>query len=164
MIYGLIFSIYVIMEIEERNMPKAKEIVNELLIEDVIVETKSFSKENIALQEENKALKEHLLVAEQKILETKKSNEEITNNEFNVRRTLQETQAQLALVKKETEEKEKQVEYLKGELNKLANLFDEYIKAYQDQTRMLLTSINNTQLVGKYLDSKVEAYNKGDKK
>jgi len=152
------------MEIEERNMPKAKEIVNELLIEDVIVETKSFSKENIALQEENKALKEHLLVAEQKILETKKSNEEITNNEFNVRRTLQETQAQLALVKKETEEKEKQVEYLKGELNKLANLFDEYIKAYQDQTRMLLTSINNTQLVGKYLDSKVEAYNKGDKK
>jgi chromosome segregation ATPase len=152
------------MEIEERNMPKTKEIVNELLIEDVIVETKGFSKENIALQEENKALKEQLLVAEEKISEIKKSNEEITSNEFNVRKTLQETQAQLALVKKETEEKEKQVEYLKGELNKLANLFDEYIKAYQDQTRMLLTSINNTQLVGKYLDSKVEAYNKGDKK
>ena len=131
-------------------MPKAKEAIDETLIEDVVIN-------DIALRQE---LKEK----EKQILDLKKSNEEITSSEFNIRKTLQEVQNQVGLIKKEKEEKEKQIEYLKVELNKLATLLDEYIKSYQEQVKMLSVAINNTQLVGKYLDSKVEAYNKGDKK
>lgn len=146
-------------------MSTKKETVAELLIE------KPVSKNSQALEQAVTVLEHKLEQAaivlkdkEKELLDLKKSNTEITANEFGVRKTLQETETKLSASVKEVEIKNKQIESLKIELNKLANLFDEYITAYKDQTKMLSVAINNTQLVGKHLDIKVDAYNKGETK
>lgn len=146
-------------------MSTKKETVAELLIE------KPVSKNSEALEQAVSVLEHKLEQAavvlkdkEKEVLDLKKSNTEITANEFNVRIQLQDVQTEVGALKKEIEIKNKQIESLKTELNKLANLFDEYITAYKDQTKMLMVAVNNTQLVGKHLDIKVDAYNKGETK
>jgi DNA repair exonuclease SbcCD ATPase subunit len=93
-----------------------------------------------------------------------KSNEEITANEHSARKELEKVQAEIIANKKIIEAKDKQIELLKNDLSKLANLFDEYIVAYQDQVRMLGVFVKNTQTVEKYLSIKIDEYNGGDKK
>jgi IS1 family transposase len=131
-------------------MAKTKEIVNELLIEDVVIN-------DIDLRQE---LKEK----EKQILDLKKSNEEITANEHNIRQRLERLQGEFEANKQVVEAKDKQIELMKNDLNKLANLFDEYIVAYQDQVKMLGVFVKNTQTVEKYLATKIEEYNGGSKK
>jgi DNA repair exonuclease SbcCD ATPase subunit len=93
-----------------------------------------------------------------------KSNEEITANEHSVRKELEKVQAEIIVNKKNIEAKDKQIELLKNDLSKLANLFDEYIVAYQDQVKMLGVFVKNTQTVEKYLSIKIDEYNGGNKK
>jgi len=93
-----------------------------------------------------------------------KSNEEITANEHSVRKELEKVQAEIIVNKKFIEAKDKQIELLKNDLSKLANLFDEYIVAYQDQVKMLGVFVKNTQTVEKYLSVKIDEYNGGNKK
>jgi chromosome segregation ATPase len=122
---------------------------------------------------------------EEEFLKLKKSNEEIVSNEHNIRTLLDKKNVELdkllATIKEKEKEfketidekekefalfktgKEKQVESLKADLTKLANLFDEYINAYQDQVKMLGVFVKNTQTVEKYLSGKIEEYNGGSK-
>ena len=93
-----------------------------------------------------------------------KSKEEVIANEHHIRQQHEKVQAELASVKKIIEAKDKQIEVMKGDLNKLANLFEEYITAYQDQVKMLGVFVKNTQTVEKYLAAKIEDFNGGNKK
>lgn len=103
-------------------------------------------------------------VAKKEMLSIKKTNEEITANEHTVRKDLEKAQAEIAGLKKAAEGKDKQIEVLKADLTKLANLFDEYIVAYQDQVKMLGVFVKNTQTVEKYLSGKINDFNGGSKK
>jgi predicted RNase H-like nuclease (RuvC/YqgF family) len=112
------------------------------------------------LTQENEELK----ILKTKLKEVEKSKEEITSNEHNVRKELVALQGQISLLNKNLEAKTKEVDVLKGELTRLANLFDEYIVSYKDQVKMLGVIHRNAQNVEKFLDDKVNDFNKGDKK
>jgi DNA repair exonuclease SbcCD ATPase subunit len=103
-------------------------------------------------------------IAKKEILSVKKSSEEIAANEHNVKQLLEKSQGENGGLKKALEAKDKQIETLKADLTKLANLFDEYIVAYQDQVKMLGVFVKNTQTVEKYLSTKIDEYNGGNKK
>ena len=103
-------------------------------------------------------------VAKKEMLSAKKSSEEIAANEHTVRKDLEKVQAEVVGLKKALEGKDKQIEVLKADLTKLANLFDEYIVAYQDQVKMLGVFVKNTQTVEKYLSGKINDFNGGSKK
>jgi len=107
---------------------------------------------------------EELVEVKKQMLSIKKTNEEITANEHSVRKFLEQAQADVVSLKKTLEGKDKQIEVLKTDLTKLANLFDEYIVAYQDQVKMLGVFVKNTQTVEKYLSTKIDEYNGGNKK
>jgi hypothetical protein len=101
---------------------------------------------------------------QKQLAEALKSKEEIISNEHNVRQLLEKSNQQVLEFQKQNQAKDKQIEVLKNDLNRLATLFDEYISAYQDQVKMLGVFVKNTQTVEKYLTVKIEEYNKGDKK
>jgi hypothetical protein len=107
---------------------------------------------------------EELVLVKKQLADVLKSKEEIIANEHSVRKELQKIQAEIGGNIKIIEEKNKQVETLKADLNKLANLFDEYIVAYQDQVKMLGVFVKNTQTVEKYLTVKINEFNGGNKK
>jgi DNA repair exonuclease SbcCD ATPase subunit len=107
---------------------------------------------------------EELVQVKKQLADALKSREEITANEHSVRKELEKVQAEIIANKKIIEAKDKQIELLKNDLTKLANLFDEYIVAYQDQVKMLGIFVKNTQTVEKYLSVKIDEYNGGNKK
>ena len=109
-------------------------------------------------------LKEEVVSLRKEILSVKKSSEEIAANEHSVRNRQEKLQAELGANIKIIEEKNKQIEAMKADLNKLATLFDEYIVAYQDQVKMLGVFVKNTQTIEKYLSVKINEFNGGDKK
>jgi len=111
-----------------------------------------------------KQASEELIHVKKQLAEALKSKEEIIANEHNIRLQFEKAQAELLANKKIIEGKDKQVEAMKSDLNKLANLFDEYIGAYQDQVKMLGVFVKNTQTVEKYLSAKIEEFNGGNKK
>jgi hypothetical protein len=124
-------------------------------------------KKIVLLEAEN--LKLHKLVGEldlikKELLDVKKSKEEIIANEHNIRQQLEKLKNETNAFPKILETKDKQIELLKTDLNKLATLFDEYIVAYQDQVKMLGVFVKNTQTVEKYLSLKINEFNGGDKK
>jgi chromosome segregation ATPase len=108
--------------------------------------------------------KEEIVRLKAQVVDVLKSKEEITANEHSVRKELEKVQAEIIVNKKNIEAKDKQIELLKNDLSKLANLFDEYIVAYQDQVKMLGVFVKNTQTVEKYLSVKIDEYNGGNKK
>ncbi len=150
--------------------------------EDLIKKVAVLELENSKLREQTQ---EFILIKKQ-LSDVLKSKEEITSSEHTVRKELERLKIELEEEKnkklnfskeKETEYaasiKEKilvntnlqnQVDHLKADLNKLASLFDEYIVAYQDQTKMLSVFVKNTQTVEKYLSGKIDEYNGGSKK
>jgi chromosome segregation ATPase len=99
----------------------------------------------------------HVEATKKEVIGLKKTNEEVIASEHNLRQLLEKVQL-------ENQGYKKQVDTLKGELTKLATLFDEYINAYQDQVKMLGVFLKNTQTVEKYLSSKIEEFNGGNKK
>lgn len=101
---------------------------------------------------------------EKEFLLFKKNHEETIANENNIRKLFEKAQQEVTRLQTYLDSKEKQIEVLKNDLNKLAGLFDEYILAYQDQVKMLGVFVKNTQTVEKYLSGKIEEYNGGSKK
>lgn len=98
------------------------------------------------------------------LADVRKSREEIIGNEHNIRQQMEKAKAEAISVQKVLEGKDKQIEAMKSDLTKLANLFDEYIEAYQDQVKMLGVFLKNTQTVEKYLSGKINDFNGGSKK
>jgi chromosome segregation ATPase len=130
-------------------------------------EEKELFKKIVLLEAENALLpqlKEEVAFLKKELLSIKKSSEEITANEHSVRKELENVQAEIIANKKIIEAKDKQIELLKNDLTKLANLFDEYIVAYQDQVKMLGVFVKNTQTVEKYLTVKINEFNGGNRK
>jgi chromosome segregation ATPase len=139
---------------------------------------KELFKKIILLEAENSLLpqlKEEVALLKKELLSIKKSSEEITANEHTVRQHLDKSKNEVAVLQnviqsKDQEilslrtSKDKEIESLKSELNKLANLFDEYITSFQDQNKMLGVFFKNTQTVEKYLSIKIDEYNGGNKK
>jgi hypothetical protein len=107
---------------------------------------------------------EELNQVKKDLLDVQKRNEELIANEHNIRNQMEKAKNETNGFPKILEAKEKQIEGLKAELTKLANLFDEYIAAYQDQVKMLGVFVKNTQTVEKYLSGKIEDFNGGNKK
>ena len=145
-------------ELKEETMEKSPVFVSnekELFKKIVLLEA-----ENVLLPQ----LKEEVTLLRKELLSVKKSNEEIIANEHNIRQQLEKNKNDLASIQKVVEGKDKQIESLKGELNKLAAIFDEYIIAYQDQVKMLGVFVKNTQTVEKYLSGKIDEFNGGNKK
>jgi len=101
---------------------------------------------------------------QKQLADTLKSKEEVIANEHNMRKLFEKNQIELDAIKKVVETKDKQIELLKADLTKLANLFDEYIVAFQDQVKMLGVFLKNTQTIEKYLSVKINEFNGGDKK
>lgn len=132
------------------------------------IENKEELVKKIAVLEEKlltlKKASEELVVVKNQLENVLKSKEEITANEHTVRKDLEKSQAEVVGLKKAAEGKDKQIEVLKADLTKLANLFDEYIVAYQDQVKMLGVFVKNTQTVEKYLSGKINDFNGGSKK
>jgi chromosome segregation ATPase len=149
-------------------MARAKTIEEEIIVEEPVQKMDKFSiileNKNKHLEEKVQELEKQLLEQEKIIEDNKKSKEEIIANEHNVRKDLDKAKAELIALNKSIEIKDKQLESLKNDLTKLANLFDEYINAYQDQTKMLAVFVKNTQTVEKYLSNKIEEFNGGSKK
>jgi DNA repair exonuclease SbcCD ATPase subunit len=108
--------------------------------------------------------KEEVLKLKAQVADVLKSKEEIIANEHTVRKDLEKLQVESASNKKLIDAKDKQIELLKADLSRLANLFDEYIVAYQDQVKMLGVFVKNTQTVEKYLSEKINEFNGGNKK
>ncbi len=107
---------------------------------------------------------EELIHVKKQLADVLKSKEEVIANEHSIRIRQEKLQAEVEAGKKIVEAKDKQIEAMKADLNKLANLFDEYIGAYQDQVKMLGVFVKNTQTVEKYLSAKIEEFNGGSKK
>lgn len=107
---------------------------------------------------------EELVQLKKQVIDLQKSKEEIISNEHHVRQHFEKNKVEIAENIKIIQTKDKQIEALKGDLNKLASLFDEYIVAYQDQVKMLQVFVKNTQTVEKYLSGKIEDFNGGNKK
>jgi len=132
------------------------------------IENKEELVKKIAVLEERllplKQANEELVLVKNQLVDVLKSKEEIIANEHTIRKDLEKVQAENIANKKIIEAKDKQVEVLKTDLNKLANLFDEYIVAYQDQVKMLGVFVKNTQTVEKYLSVKINEFNGGNKK
>lgn len=128
--------------------------------EELIKKLAVLEAENLKLRQQL----EELNIAKKEILSLKKSNEEIIANENNIRKLFEKAQQEVTRLQTYLDSKEKQIEALKNDLNKLAGLFDEYILAYQDQVKMLGVFVKNTQTVEKYLSGKIEEYNGGSKK
>jgi len=132
------------------------------------IENKEELVKKIAVLEERllsfKQNDDEIVHLKKQLADTLKSKEEITANEHNVRQQNEKAQAEINSNKKIIEAKDKQIEGLKAELNKLATIFDEYIVAYQDQVKMLGVFVKNTQTVEKYLTVKINEFNGGDKK
>lgn len=119
------------------------------------------------LEAENLKLRQHseeLVLVKKELLAAQKRNEELIANEHNIRNQMEKAKAEALAFPKALEVKDKQIEALKNDLTKLANLFDEYIAAYQDQVKMLGVFVKNTQTVEKYLSGKIEDFNGGNKK
>lgn len=121
-----------------------------------------------ALEAEVVSLKKEieLLLPIKKEFEANKSlKDEAIHREFSLRKEkdalslLLEDQKK-AWIKKE-QELNLQIEGLKVELNKLALLFEEYIIAFKDQTKLLGVFVKNTNTVEAFLQSKLDAFNKG---
>jgi chromosome segregation ATPase len=108
--------------------------------------------------------KEEVSKLKAQVADVLKSKQEIIANEHTVRKDLEKLQVESASNKKLIEAKDKQIELLKADLSRLANLFDEYIVAYQDQVKMLGVFVKNTQTVEKYLSEKINEFNGGNKK
>lgn len=89
--------------------------------------------------------------------EMKKLKEGAVLNEFNLRKEREGDLKQIEALKKE-------VDGLKGYLNKLAGLFDEFVSSLQDQNKLLASFTRNSQMIEKYLLGKVDEFNQGDKK
>ena len=124
-------------------------------------------KKIVILEAENSkliSLKSELDNLKKELADSKRVKEELIANENTIRKELQKIQEQLNASQKGLEIKVKEVDSLKSELTKLANLFDEYIAAYQDQVKMLGVFVKNTQTVEKYLSGKIEDFNGGNKK
>jgi DNA repair exonuclease SbcCD ATPase subunit len=132
------------------------------------IENKEELIKKIAVLEEKlqslKEASEELIQVKKQLADALKTREEITANEHTVRKELEKLQTEIIANKKVIEAKDKQIEAMKVDLNKLANLFDEYIVAYQDQVKMLGVFVKNTQTVEKYLSGKIENFNGGIKK
>jgi hypothetical protein len=157
------------LELKEETMEKSPVFVSN---------EKELFKKIILLEAENALLpqlKEEVALLKKELLSVKKSSEEIVANEHTVRQHLDKSKNEVAVLQnviqsKEqeilnlTQIKDKQIEVLKADLTKLANLFDEYIVAYQDQVKMLGVFVKNTQTVEKYLSIKIDEYNGGNKK
>ena len=111
-----------------------------------------------------KQKEEELKQVKKQLADVEKSKEEIIANEHNIRQQLEKAKGDNAGFQKLLEAKDKQLEAMKNDLNRLANLFDEYIAAYQDQVKMLGVFVKNTQTVEKYLSGKIEDFNGGSKK
>jgi len=107
---------------------------------------------------------EELVIVKKELLSVKKSSEELIANEHNIRQQMEKSKAETLAFPKTLEAKDKQIEAMKADLTKLANLFDEYIVAYQDQVKMLGVFVKNTQTVEKYLSGKIDDFNGGSKK
>ena len=119
------------------------------------------------LEVENSKLHKHAQELEQvqkQLLDVQKRNEELVANEHNIRQQMEKAKNDLPPLQKVIEGKDKQIEAMKADLTKLANLFDEYIVAYQDQVKMLQVFVKNTQTVEKYLSGKIDDFNGGSKK
>jgi predicted RNase H-like nuclease (RuvC/YqgF family) len=111
-----------------------------------------------------KQASEEFVLVKKQLADALKSKDEIIANEHSVRQREEKLQAEIASLKKGLEAKDKQIDAMKVDLNKLAILFDEYIVAYQDQVKMLGVFVKNTQTVEKYLAAKIEDFNGGNKK
>ncbi len=111
-----------------------------------------------------KQTSEELVQVKKQLADVKKTNEELVANEHNIRIQMEKAKAETLSFPKIIEGKDKQIEAMKADLNRLANLFDEYIAAYQDQVKMLGVFVKNTQTVEKYLSAKIEEFNGGNKK
>jgi DNA repair exonuclease SbcCD ATPase subunit len=132
------------------------------------IENKEELVKKIAVLEERllplKQANEELVLVKNQLVDVLKSKEEIIANEHTIRKDLEKVQVEIIANKKIIEAKDKQIEVLKADLTKLANLFDEYIVAYQDQVKMLGVFVKNTQTVEKYLTVKINEFNGGNKK
>lgn len=167
---GLLISTNESLSLNEKNL---KEIG--VLESDVF----RLSKDKQQLEEQIIVLKKEIERIKEDLKSLRKSNEEISSNEHTVRALNEKLNNELKEEKSKRElevgaaMKEKilatntlqnQIESLKNDLTKIANLFDEYINAYQDQTKMLGVFVKNTQTVEKYLSEKINEFNGGNKK
>ena len=132
------------------------------------IENKEELVKKIAVLEEKllsfKQNDDEILRLKKQLADVLKSKEEVIANEHSIRQRQEKLQAELGSNIKMIEEKNKQIEILKADLNKMAALFDEYIVAYQDQVKMLGVFVKNTQTVEKYLTVKINEFNGGNKK
>ena len=147
-------------------------IKEELEIKDKEIKSLKKSNEEIIANEHNiKKLLEKaeavivgLKEKEKEMFFLKEANEEMLINENNLKELVKKTENEILAITKTLDIRNKQIEDLKNDLSKLANLFDEYIVAYQDQVKMLGVFVKNTQTVEKYLSIKIDEYNGGIKK
>jgi predicted RNase H-like nuclease (RuvC/YqgF family) len=106
-------------------------------------------------------LKEQIAKLEAQVKDLTKTNEELRNSEYSKRKELQEVVAEKQKKEELIVAKESEIALLKAELNKLASLFDEYIVNFKDQNKLLQVFVRNTQNIEAFLQSKIDAYNKG---
>lgn len=122
------------------------------------------------LAEVNRKL-ENLQINEAKLKEALVTHEQLTKDYADLKAKHEKAvvdlqnmnRSQIDGLTKDNEEKTKVIKNLQVELNNLAHIFDEYVKAHRDYMKVQEGSLAHMQYVENILNQKINLFNQGDK-
>jgi predicted RNase H-like nuclease (RuvC/YqgF family) len=117
------------------------------------------------LEKESGDLKVSLNDANYKIKDLQKSNDEIRKSEYDFRsessKIITNQKATIDGLQNDNKELKGQVKFMEGKFNELAQIFEEYVKAFKDQNALLGAFNRNREYIESYLDLKINKFNNG---
>jgi hypothetical protein len=112
--------------------------------------------------------------AEYRIKSLEESNAEIRKNEYDFRadssqkmqaqktelsQTIEAQKTNIATLTSEKNELKLQLNFMENKFKQVAELFEEYVKAFKDQNLLLSVFHKNTQYIEQHLDLKIKKFN-----
>lgn len=108
-------------------------------------------------------LKLQLKDAKYKIKDLEASNAEIRKNEYDFRsessQTIETQKETIKTIGAEKSELKLQLTFMEDKFKELAEIFEEYVKAFKGQNVLLGAFNRNTQYIEEYLDLKIKKFN-----
>lgn len=110
-------------------------------------------------------LKVGLNDANYKIKDLQKSNDEIRKSEYDFRsessKIITNQQEVIKGLEEEKQELKLRVKFMESKFNDLAEIFEEYVKAFKDQNALLGAFNRNREYIESFLDLKINKFNNG---
>jgi predicted transcriptional regulator len=110
-------------------------------------------------------LKVNLSDANYKIKDLQKSNDDLRKSEYDFRsessRVITNQQGTIQSLEEEKKELKLQIKFMETKFNELAEIFEEYVKAFKDQNALLGAFNRNREYIENHLDLKINKFNNG---